>query len=98
MPDPVNPYITGNPVGGGPALVGRADVLREALRALRRPQNNAIVLYGQRRIGKTSILQHLAAQLPAEGDYRPVYFDLQDKADLSLGRVLQDLALRPSNE
>ncbi len=27
-PRPTNPYIAGNPVGGGPAFVGRDDVLR----------------------------------------------------------------------
>jgi predicted AAA+ superfamily ATPase len=59
--------------------VGRADVLREVLRVLRRPQDNAIALYGQRRIGKTSILQHLETQLQ-EGPYHPVYFGLQDKS------------------
>ena len=52
---PINPYVAGNPVGDSPAFVGRADVLRRA-------QDNAIVLYGQRRIGKTSILQHLAVR------------------------------------
>ena len=92
MAIPLNPYVAGNPVGDSPAFVGRADVLREVLRVLRRPRDNAIVLYGQRRIGKTSIVQHLAALLPQEGPYRPVYFDLQDKAAWPLGRVLQDLA------
>jgi hypothetical protein len=92
MAIPVNPYVAGNPVGDSPAFIGRADVLREVLRVLRRSQDNAIVLYGQRRIGKTSILQHLAAWLPREGPYCPVYFDLQDKADWPLDRVLQALA------
>ena len=59
---PINPYVAGNPVGDSPAFVGRADVLRQVLRVLRRAQDNAIVLYGQRRIGKTSILQHLAVR------------------------------------
>jgi hypothetical protein len=31
----LNPYIAGNPVGGGEAFIGRADVLREVLRVLR---------------------------------------------------------------
>jgi AAA+ ATPase superfamily predicted ATPase len=55
MTIPVNPYVAGNPVGDSPAFVRRADVLREVLRVLRRSQDNAIVLYGQRRIGKASI-------------------------------------------
>jgi len=92
MTMPLNPYVAGNPVGDSPAFVGRADVLRKVLRVLRRSQDNAIVLYGQRRIGKTSILQHLAAWLPREGTYRPVYFDLQDKAAWPLDRVLRELA------
>jgi hypothetical protein len=51
MAMPLNPYVAGNPVGDSPAFIGRADVLREVLRVLRRPQDNAIVLYGQRHKG-----------------------------------------------
>ncbi|MBN2393169.1 MAG: tetratricopeptide repeat protein [Anaerolineae bacterium] len=88
----INPYIAGNPVGDSPAFIGRTDVLREVTRVLRQPQSNAIVLYGQRRIGKTSILQYLETHLPDEGPYRAVYFDLQDKAEWTLERVLHVLA------
>lgn len=89
---PVNPYIAGNPVTGEDAFFGRSDVLRKVLSALRSPNRNAITLYGQRRIGKTSILRELEQRLPKEGPYRPVYFDLQDKAAWPLHRVLFDLA------
>lgn len=89
---PINPYVAGNPVGDSPAFVGRFDVLQEVLRVLRHPKENAIVLYGQRRIGKTSVLQELAAKLPKEGNYRPVYFDLQDKVRWPLEKVLRELA------
>ncbi len=87
-----NPYIAGNPVGDTPSFVGRSDVLREVLRVLHHAQNNAIVLYGQRRIGKTSVLQALQTQLPKQGTYQPVFFDLQDKAKWPLERVLRELA------
>jgi len=93
-----NPYIAGNPVGNTDAFIGRDDVLREVLRVLRQPEQNAITLYGQRRIGKTSVLQSLLKRLPQEGNYRPVYFDLQDKAALSLGRVLAELARTVASE
>jgi hypothetical protein len=43
---PLNPYIAGNPVGGGAAFIGRADVLREVVHILRNPGENALVLYG----------------------------------------------------
>jgi hypothetical protein len=89
---PVNPYIAGNPVGGGDAFVGRADVLRDVARVLRSPSENALVLFGQRRIGKTSILQELKTRLPELGPYQPVYFDLQGKAVASLQELLADLA------
>lgn len=89
---PQNPYIAGNPVGGDIAFVGRSDILRDVTRILVNSHTNAIVLFGQRRIGKTSILQHLTTQLPHEGAYHPVYFDLQDKAVWSLEQVLQNLA------
>jgi hypothetical protein len=51
MAIPFNPYVAGNPVGDSSTFIGRADVLRAVLRVLRRPQDNAIVLYGQRRKG-----------------------------------------------
>ncbi len=88
----INPYVAGNPVGGEEAFVGRADALAETLRMLRQPSASALVLYGQRRIGKTSVLLELAARLPKSGPYLPVYFDLQDKAALPLSQVLGQLA------
>ncbi len=89
---PVNPYITNKPVGNSPAFIGRADKLREVEQMLRSPDNNTVVLYGQRRIGKSSLLQHLTSQLPTYGKYCPIYFNLQDKATWSLDKVVTELA------
>ncbi|MDM8558618.1 ATP-binding protein [Candidatus Parabeggiatoa sp. HSG14] len=94
----INPYITGNPVGNGPAFIGRADVLREVLNVLKHPKNNAIVLVGQRRIGKTSVLHELKANLSKESIYHPIYFDLQDKSQKLLKELLQALANKISDE
>ncbi len=88
----INPYVTGGVVGNSPAFVGRDDVLGEVLRVLVHPQNNAIVLYGQRRIGKTSVLRELEVRLLKQRDYIPIYFDLQDKAQQPLAQLLQGLA------
>ena len=93
-----NPYRAGNPVGGSPAFIGREGVLRSVLRTLESPSENAIVLYGQRRIGKTSVLLELAERLRRDGPYHPVYFDLQDKAALPLGQVVKELAQRLATE
>ena len=87
-----NPYIAGDPVGNLPSFVGREDVLREVMRILRHPQQNAMTLFGQRRIGKTSILQYLEAHLPQEGPYHPVYFDLMNYSGDPLDDLLRGLA------
>jgi tetratricopeptide (TPR) repeat protein len=87
-----NPYIAGNPVRGQSHFVGRSGILRDVLRLLSNPHANAIALYGQRRIGKTSILFQLEHQLAESGNYLPVYFDLHDKADLPLSLILYRLA------
>ncbi len=58
-----NPYITANPVGGSNFFIGRTDVLRDVLRVLKNPNESGMVLYGQRRIGKTSVLKELKAKL-----------------------------------
>jgi ABC-type amino acid transport substrate-binding protein/tetratricopeptide (TPR) repeat protein len=87
-----NPYIAGNSVGGSPAFVGRAEILRDVRQVLRHRQENAIVLYGQRRIGKTSVLKELEAKLKNDGVYHPIFFDLLGKVHQSLEKVLSDLA------
>ncbi len=88
---PSNPYIAGNPVGKTPIFVGREDVLKVVLRVLRHPHQNAITLYGQRRIGKTSLLQYLETHLQGDGNFIPLLFDLQDKTEIPLHRLLGDL-------
>jgi hypothetical protein len=66
-------------------------VLRDVERTLRNPSENAIVLFGQRRIGKTSVLLHIEQELAAKQEYTPIYFDLQDKAALPLSEVLYQM-------
>jgi tetratricopeptide (TPR) repeat protein len=88
---PNNPYVTGNVVGGGPAFVGRTDILQGVKEQLRSPQQNAIVLYGQRRIGKTSVLRELEAKL-SKDNCQVIYFDLMGKATLPLQTILSQLA------
>src|SRR5277367_2863794 len=98
MSRPVNPYIAGNPVGNSSAFIGRDDVLRAVLGVLGDPQHHGVVLYGQRRIGKTSILHHLAEWLPKNGGPRAIYFDLQDKAAWPVGKILAHLAEKIAEE
>jgi tetratricopeptide (TPR) repeat protein len=94
---PINPYIAGDVVGNSSAFVGREDLLQDVRNVLQHSRQNAIVLYGQRRIGKTSILWELEDKLTDEG-YLPIFFDLQDKGTLSLDKVNQELANKISDK
>jgi hypothetical protein len=73
------PYVTGTPLQSGQMFVGRQDVfdfVREHL--LGAYQNNVIVLHGQRRTGKTSILYRLNDVLA--DTHVCVLIDMQGKA------------------
>jgi photosystem II stability/assembly factor-like uncharacterized protein/tetratricopeptide (TPR) repeat protein len=91
-----NPYIMGPPVTGT-AFYGRQEVFRFVRETLATPQQNVVVLYGQRRIGKTSILLQLPDHLPPDAFYS-IYFDLQGKEALNLSEVLYGLAVEIAKE
>jgi len=83
--------MAGAPLRGQRGFFGRQDTLEWVARELRNPATNALVLFGERRIGKTSLLLRLQQTLSAD-TFLPIYFDLQDQAVRPLGRVLADLA------
>jgi Tfp pilus assembly protein PilF len=89
---PINPYITGIPVGKTATFVGREDICRDVVRVLENPNQNSLVLFGQRRVGKTSVLQYLESYLPQQGPFIPIIIDLQDKSTWSLNRLLNELS------
>jgi hypothetical protein len=72
-----NPYLPGMPLEpGSPLFVGRQAIfrfLRSALSAS--AQSNVVVLFGERRIGKTSILKQLQVTLGEQ--FCPVFIDTQ---------------------
>ncbi len=73
----INPYIAGSPVKDAAMFFGREDVyawLRQHLHGAY--QDNIIVLYGERRSGKTSILYQMRTGL-GDDRYIPVLLDLQ---------------------
>jgi len=82
---PLNPYIAGSALDGPAGFFGREDILRLVETELRAPQQNAVVLFGQRRIGKTSILLQLRRHL-AESGFLPIYLDLMDGRSGRRGR------------
>jgi len=73
------PYVTGTPLRSGQMFVGRKDTfefVQEHL--LGAYQNNVIVLHGQRRTGKTSILYRLQELM--SDSHLGVLIDMQGKA------------------
>ena len=70
-----SPYIVGSPVDRREMFFGRADVMGRITRQLG-THANVILLEGNRRTGKTSILRQLAVGAPA--GWIPVYCSLQD--------------------
>lgn len=87
-----NPFVVGNSVGGTEAFVGREDIIAKVEATLLQPLEPGIVLFGQRRIGKTSILQELRARLARRGPWTPIFFDLQGRTQASVDDIIQDLA------
>ena len=88
-----NPYVAGNPVTGR-LFVGRDDILRELEELwLSRGQVDSVVLYGHRRMGKSSILKNLPARLDPTYNM-VVHFNLQQIGRVrNTGELLHALAL-----
>ncbi len=97
MLPPLNPYIAGAALSGERGFFGRNNIIRKVKQILRHPTDNAIILYGQRRIGKTSVLLQLQHRL-SPPDFVPIYFDLMDMARLPINQVLYNLAVTAASE
>ncbi|MDY6940793.1 MAG: AAA family ATPase [Cyanobacteriota bacterium] len=78
-----NPYIIGDPVEGI-RFVGRDDILRQLEELwVMGQQLQSVVIYGHRRMGKTSILRNAANRLGAR--IRVAYVNLQQVSDAPQG-------------
>jgi formylglycine-generating enzyme required for sulfatase activity len=85
-----NPYIAGNPITGEQMFFGRQDVFKAIRRNLiGEYQDHVIVLYGQRRTGKTSVLYQMHRHLPET--YIPILVDLQGMSLEGMGSFLWEL-------
>ncbi len=92
LPLSINPYKVGPPVAGSD-FFGRRDLLTKVRSALH--TSNVVFLQGQRRIGKTSFLQHFVGFLAEGSPYPPlipVLFDIQRYVEDSLPQFQHHLA------
>ncbi len=88
---PANPYVVGSPVTQSAMFFGREDVFEFVRRTLvGQHQDNVIVLYGQRRTGKTSVLYQMRHHL--DSLYIPILIDLQGLSLDSRSSFFRELA------
>lgn len=87
----VNPYIVGRPIYEPELFFGRRKLFRFIEDNLRQGAQ-VILLHGQRRIGKSSVLMQIP-NFVDKANFIFIYFDLHDKSNLPLSRILQNLAV-----
>lgn len=81
-----SPYVIGLPLNELQSVfVGRAEVAERIERLLLQPQRPPLLLYGQRRTGKTSLLHNLGRLLPSS--LVPLFIDLQGPASRARNEV-----------
>ena len=91
MDEIINPYIAGAPVTEKRMFFGREDIFDWIERSLSgQYADHILVVHGQRRVGKTSVLKQLSNRLPKR--YIPIFFDLQGRTHTTLDRFLWWLA------
>jgi tetratricopeptide (TPR) repeat protein/photosystem II stability/assembly factor-like uncharacterized protein len=87
----LNPYIAGAPVADSKMFFGREDIFEWIEKNLAgESSDHILVVHGQRRVGKTSVLKQLGNRLPK--NYVPIFFDLQGRTHTTLDRFLWWLA------
>lgn len=86
-----NPYVAGGPVFDLALFYGREPLVRRILQTV---HSNSLMLHGERRIGKTSLLHQVRLRLAAldDPDYRfhAVYVDLQGTREHQLFATMAD--------
>ncbi|MFC2028861.1 tetratricopeptide repeat protein [Chloroflexota bacterium] len=91
MEEHKNPYIAGAPVVEKRMFFGREGVFEWIETSLTGKYiDHILVLHGQRRVGKTSVLKHIPNRLSDK--YIPVFIDLQGRVSTSFDRFLYWLA------
>ena len=91
LDNPYAPFAEGGPVEEPTMFVGRDELLERLERSLlARSGSKSIVMFGQKRAGKSSLLEHLRRRLARKQSVVPVCFSLLDIGpDLSVAAFLQ---------
>jgi tetratricopeptide (TPR) repeat protein len=91
MNEIINPYIAGAPVLEQRMFFGREDIFQWIEHSIAgQYADHILVIHGQRRVGKTSVLKQLGNRLPKR--FIPVFFDLQGRTHTTIDHFLWWLA------
>jgi tetratricopeptide (TPR) repeat protein len=86
-----NPYVAGAPVLEDDMFFGRRQLVNRILQTI---HNNSLLIYGERRIGKTSIQHQIKKRLKELDDpiyeFHPVYVDLQGTPETHFFQTIAD--------
>lgn len=86
-----NPYISGEPIRSAEMFFGRRELLQRIVSTL---HNNSIMIHGERRIGKTTLLYQLANALRSLDDpdywFIAVYIDLEGTTEAAFFHFLME--------
>ncbi|GAB4426495.1 MAG: hypothetical protein Kow0031_06270 [Anaerolineae bacterium] len=85
-----NPYIIDGPILDDAVFFGRSHLTEIISDVLRYPAHTSVIVFGQRKMGKSSLLRHLERAM--RPPFFPVYYDLSGKAMDSVSQVLLEMA------
>ena len=81
LDNPYSPFAEGGPVDDATMFVGRSDLLVRLEKSLLSGSGSkSIVMFGQKRAGKSSLIEHLRRRLAQKEEVLPICFSLQDIA------------------
>jgi ABC-type branched-subunit amino acid transport system substrate-binding protein len=86
-----NPYIVGRPIHERDKFFGR-ETLFNFIEDNLIEKAQVILLHGQRRIGKSSVLRQVSNFIKSN-EFIFIQFDLQDQSQSSLSKIIHDLAI-----
>jgi len=99
-----NPFTYGNPIRDPARFHGRSEEIRQIVNRLRSSARESTSIVGERRIGKTSLLKHLANPQVAQGvgidpaNFCLVYIDFQGLTDITPQRFWEGVLRKTARE
>ena len=85
-----NPFVTNSPVRGQD-FFGRKKTISDIILFLKNKHQINFLIYGQRRIGKTTLLKKIQYTAQSLQLAHPVYFNVQDKSRTPLPQLLLEI-------